>query len=270
LSSFRLESESGPFVVPPLVNKATVWFSLVVPTYNEAGNVEPLVEEVTRALEPRYKGRYEIIFSDDNSPDGTAAKVESLTGRFPQVKLMVREQERGLAKAVVRGWQKASGEILGVIDGDLQHPVNVLADLLAKVEEGADLVVASRYKSQGGFGNWGPIRRVQSQGAAVISWLILPEAVGQVSDPMSGCFAVSRRAIEGEPLHPEGYKIFLEVLACSRARKVDEVAYVFQLRQRGETKLSAKVYFEYLKQLVRLRLLLWQRKLQKGTGFGKL
>ena len=122
-------------MVPPLAPNTGIWFSLVVPTYNESQNVEPLVEEVTRVLDEKFAGKYEIIFADDNSPDGTAERVKSVTGRVPQVRLMVRTGKRGLATAVVRGWQVAQGRILGVMDGDLQHPVSVLPAILEKMEK---------------------------------------------------------------------------------------------------------------------------------------
>jgi len=260
VSDCELSPPSGPIIVPPLAQAQGLLFSLVVPTYNETDNVEPLVEQVAAVLDDRYAGRYEIIFADDNSPDGTAEKVKSVHQRFPQAKVMVRTNERGLATAVARGWQTAQGTILGVIDGDLQHPVSVLAEILAKVESGADLVHASRYTKDGGVGKWGLYRQFVSRFSALLSHLVIPEVTKQVSDPGSGCFALRRSTIEGRVLEPTGYKLLIEVLVRGHFNRIDEVPYTFQLRQRGETKVSAWLFFQYLGQLAKLRLLLWQRQ----------
>jgi dolichol-phosphate mannosyltransferase len=261
VNDFRLPAPTGPLVVPPLDKPSNLFFSLIVPTYKECENVQPLVEQVTQILDERYRGRYEIIFADDDSPDETGQVVAAISERFPQVKLMVRKNERDLSTAVVRGWQNASGEILGVMDGDLQHPVTIWREVLNKIEQGADLVVATRYEKKDGLGAWGPIRRIQSQSAALVSFLVLPEATASVTDPMSGCFALRRTAIAGQLLKPQGYKLLLEVLARGNASNVDEVPYVFQLRRFGKTKVNWKLYVEYLLQLISLRIFLWKRKL---------
>jgi len=257
VSDCRLAAPEGPLVVPPASGTGTVWFSLVVPTYNERANIEPLVEQVIKALDEKYAGRYEAIFVDDNSPDGTAAAVERVSRRFRQVKLVVRTGERGLATAVVRGWQKSAGSVLGVMDGDLQHPPEVLADILTRIEGKADLVLASRYCQLGGTGSWGWARRLASKIAAMFSLIVLPEAVARVGDPLSGCFAFRREVIAGVKLAPEGYKILLEVLARGRAQAIEETPYDFRLRRHGKTKATCRQLIEYLVQLMRLRLHRW-------------
>jgi dolichol-phosphate mannosyltransferase len=257
-----LKAETGELKVPAQKEEPRVWFSLIVPTFNEKDNVELLVRQVSQVLDPNYKGRYEIVFADDNSPDGTAERALAMQAEFPQVKVMVRTQERGLATCVVRGWQQACGEILGVIDGDLQHPPDVLADMLNRIENGADLVLATRYSDEGSVGEWGWLRTFNSQGARALGTIFLPEAIGKVSDPMSGCFVLRRSAIANERLAPRGYKILLEVLARGRFKRVEESAYVFQMRMHGVTKLTWKQYMEYLQQVLELRLFLWSRMLR--------
>jgi dolichol-phosphate mannosyltransferase len=259
----QVTAPSGPIIVPPLAEKTSIWFSLVVPTYNESQNVETLVEQVAKALDAKFSGRYEIIIADDNSPDGTADVVKNVASRFTQVRLMVRTNERGIASAVARGWQRARGEVLGVIDGDLQHPVDVLPEILTKIESGDELVVASRYTKDGSVGKWGPSRLFVSRFSALLSHIVIPEATKQVSDPGSGCFAVRRSVIEGRLLDPTGIKTLIEVLVRGRASKVGEVPYTFRLRERGETKVSSKLFFEYLEHLIKLRLYLWSRTSEK-------
>jgi dolichol-phosphate mannosyltransferase len=255
----RVAAPSGPIIVPPVAQQADIWFSLAIPTYNECQNIEPLVEQVTRTLDERYAGRYELLFADDNSPDGTAQTVESVAKRFAQIKVMVRKEERGLATAVGRAWQIARGEILGVFDGDLQHPVHVLPKLLEKIESGCDLAVASRYTSEGGLGNSTIGRIFVSRFSTLLAKLVIPEAIRYVSDPGSGCFALRRSAIASRLIEPKGYKLLTEVLARGMFTQIGEVSYTVQPRQRGETKVHAGLFFEYLVQLINLRLFLWRR-----------
>ncbi|PZO55628.1 MAG: sulfonate ABC transporter permease, partial [Phormidesmis priestleyi] len=125
-------------------------FSLVIPTYNERGNVAKIVAQLTHLLDGFIPGDYELILVDDDSPDRTWQMAQDLTATYPQLQVMRRQSERGLSSAVIRGWQVAKGEILGVIDADLQHPPEVLITLLRATMEGADLAVASRHVEGGG------------------------------------------------------------------------------------------------------------------------
>jgi dolichol-phosphate mannosyltransferase len=167
--------------------------------------------------------------------------------------VMRRQHERGLSTAVIRGWQVAKGEILGVIDGDMQHPPKVLLQLLAEMNRGADLAVASRHLENGGVSNWHFMRRFLSRGAQILGLVILPTVVGRISDPMSGYFMVRRSAIAGTILYPTGYKILLEILGRGQIKQIAEVGYVFQERKEGESKVTWKQYVEYILHLLRLR-----------------
>ena len=243
----------GPLIVNP-ERTAPIRLSLIVPTFNESGNLEELLKQLTAVLEPRLAGEYEIVVVDDDSPDGTWALAMRLAERWPAVRVIRRRSEKGLSTAVIRGWQAARGAVLGVIDADLQHPPEVLARLWEAIEAGADLAVASRHVDGGGVGRFSVLRRALSRGAQLLGIAVLPSVVRRVSDPMSGCFFVRRAAVAGTELSPLGYKILLEVLGRGHVRSVAEVGYVFRERLAGESKVSARLYLDYLRHLVRLRL----------------
>ena len=228
-------------------------FSLIVPTYNEGQNLAKLVEILSHLLDGYFGDRYELIIVDDNSPDLTWQVGLDLMPHYPQLRIMRRQGEKGLSTAVIRGWQAASGEVLGVIDGDLQHPPETLLTMLDTIAKDADLVVASRHVEGGGVSDWGFIRRFLSRGAQMLGLLILPNVIGRVSDPMSGYFMVRRSAITNCTMNPLGYKILIEVLGRGNIDRVAEVGYVFQERQEGESKVTWRQYVDYILHLLRLR-----------------
>ena len=228
--------------------------SVVIPTYKERDNIENVVNILSGLLDKTIPGNYELIVVDDDSPDRTWEVAENLIPDYPQLRVMRRQEERGLSSAVIRGWQVARGSILGVIDGDLQHPPEVLTQLWQKIEQGADLAVASRHVEGGGVSSWSVIRRFLSRGAQVLGLVILPEVVGRVSDPMSGYFMVRRKAIANTTLNPIGYKILLEVIGRGQIREIGEAGYIFRERTEGESKVTWKQYVDYIQHLIRLRL----------------
>ena len=243
----------GLLQIPYVEQVDTVLLSLVVPTYNEAGNVVLLVEKLTRLLDRICPNDYELIIVDDDSPDQTWEITRSLLSEYPNLRVMRRTQERGLSTAVIRGWQVSRGRFLGVIDGDLQHPPEVLEKLLGELASGSDLAVASRHVAGGGISEWSVFRRMTSRGAQILGLMIAPQVVGRVSDPMSGYFMVRRSAIKNQILNPQGYKILLEILGRGEIGEISEVGYVFQERQDGESKVTWRQYVEYLQHLIRLR-----------------
>ena len=248
-----LSVPQGPLQIAA-VSSDPLRLSLVLPTYNESGNITDIIQVLTQLLEPVLKNQYELIVVDDNSPDYTWKMAADLMADYPQLQVMRRVEEKGLSTAVVRGWQAARGEILGVIDADLQHPPEILLQLLAEMQQGADLALASRHVEGGGVSEWSLIRRFLSRGAQMLGLLILPEVISRLSDPMSGYFMVKRKAIAGKTLSPVGYKILVEVAARGNIRWIAEVGYVFRERQTGESKVTWKQYGEYLQHLLRLRL----------------
>jgi dolichol-phosphate mannosyltransferase len=251
-----LDTPSGPSTISPLAEGADsrIRLSLILPTYNESKNIREMVRRLTQVLERALPAAYEIIVVDDDSPDRTWELAHSLTGEYAQLRVMRRQQERGLSTAVIRGWQASRGELLGVIDADLQHPPEITVDLYNEMAHGADLAVASRHVEGGGVSDWSILRRILSRAAQVIGLVILPGVVGRVSDPMSGFFMLRRSAIQGIKLNPLGYKILIEVLGRGKFRWIGEVPYVFQERVQGESKVTRKVYIDYLRHLLRLRI----------------
>ncbi len=226
--------------------------SVVVPTYNEAENITVLID----ALEAALGGvDHEIIVVDDDSPDRTweRARQHGLTLHNP-LHVIRRTEDRGLSSAVLTGMRAARGDVLAVIDADLQHDERVLPLMVDEIVAGADICVGSRKVEGGGYGDWSRRRRLVSWTATVLAQRVLKTVA---SDPMSGFFAVSREAfIEAESsINPRGFKILLEFLARSRpGAKVAEVGYVFRNRERGQTKMSGGVIGQYLLALLDLRL----------------
>jgi dolichol-phosphate mannosyltransferase len=226
----------------------------VVPTFNERHNLADLIAQLTALLDPELGDDYELIVVDDDSPDRTWELAAELSARYPKLRVLRRQHERGLSTAVIRGWQVARGDILAVIDADLQHPPEATVDLLRAMTRGADLAVGSRHIEGGGVSDWSVFRRILSRGAQLLGLMLLPGVLGRVSDPMSGYFMVRRAAIAGVTLSPLGYKILVEVIGRGKVRWIAEVGYVFRERAEGASKVTWRVYLDYLRHLVRLRL----------------
>ncbi len=259
-----LPSPNGNFAIAdrpifPLNYSAdnSLLLSLILPTYQEKDNIEKIIIILANLLDDVIAGKYELIVVDDNSPDRTWEVASKMTEEYPQLQVMRRIEEKGLSTAVIRGWQAARGEFLGVIDADLQHPPETVLKLLAEMGRGADLAVASRHVLGGGVSDWSLSRRFLSRGAQMLGLIILPGAIGRLSDPMSGYFMVRRDAIINVPLSPIGYKILIEVVARGKIRWIAEVGYVFQERKSGASKVTKKQYIEYIQHLLRLRFSLW-------------
>ena len=231
----------------------TVHLSLVVPTYNESANIGRLLRSLHEVL-TGMGATFEIIVVDDDSPDRTWATAAEIARTHPEIRVLRRTGASGLATAVICGWAHARGSVLGAIDGDGQHPPEVVADLMAAMDERTDVAVASRHVPGGGVSNWSAVRRLLSRGAQALGLLLLPGTVGRVTDPMSGFFLVRRDVVATANLDPVGYKILLEVLARGDVLRVVERPYVFLERKEGESKVSAGHYLGYLRHLMRLRI----------------
>ena len=246
---------AGPLIIPshPAGPDRPLRLSLVIPTFNERRNIADLVAQLTALLDPELGDDYELIVVDDDSPDRTWELAAELTAKWPKLRVIRRETERGLSTAVIRGWQAARGEVLAVIDADLQHPPEVTVSLWREIARGADLAVGSRHIQGGGVSDWSLLRRMLSRGAQLLGLVLLPGVLGRVSDPMSGYFMIRRGAIAGAEMHPLGYKILVEVIGRGRVRWIAEVGYVFRERTAGESKVTWRVYLDYLRHLVRLR-----------------
>ncbi len=225
--------------------------SVVIPTYKEADSIQEVIRRAASTLSQSGE-EYELIVVDDNSGDGTAELAEELAREFP-VRVLRRAGRQGLATAVVDGWGIARGDLLGVIDADLQHPPEILTPLARALRgSNADLAISSRYVAGGGTSDWELSRRLISWGATHLAASVLPLKLSAVSDPMSGMFLVRSEAIKDTKLSPLGYKILLEVLAKGKIEKIAEVPYQFEERTRGSSKLGLRQYGEYLAHLMRL------------------
>jgi dolichol-phosphate mannosyltransferase len=222
--------------------------SVISPTYNESENIGLLIAELEKILAGTD---YEILISDDNSPDLTWARVEEIGQRNPRVRGLRRTSNRGLGPSVVDGFNAANGEAVACIDADLQHDPAVLPRMLKELMNGANLVVATRYMPGGGTANWGMIRRFGSWGCTKLAlWLLGVK----LRDPMSGYFMMRRDDFLKirDRLNVRGYKILLEIAAHMRPCNLGEIPYTFGPRALGESKLSKKIVFAYLSQLWRL------------------
>jgi dolichol-phosphate mannosyltransferase len=229
--------------------------SLIVPTRNEAANISELLVRLDR-LPAGVLG--EVIFVDD-SEDDTPAVIAYLAPSFDfAVDVVHREpgdRVGGLSGAVVEGFRRAQGRWLAVMDGDLQHPPEVLADLFATGESaGADIVCATRNVDGGGRDGLGAARDVISKSFAGFARRAFPRRLAGVSDPMSGLFMVRRTAVDPEGLRPTGFKILLEILVRTPGLQRAEVSYEFAARSAGDSKASLKQGVTYLRHLARLRL----------------
>jgi dolichol-phosphate mannosyltransferase len=245
----------GPLVIPtvPPEGGSAIRLSLIIPTYNEGKNIGELIRQLTALLDPVVGDGYELVVVDDDSADRTWELAAEIAIGSPKVRVIRRQGEKGLSTAVIRGWQAARGEILAVIDADLQHPPEAAVALFQALQGQIDMAVGSRHVEGGGVSDWSFTRRILSRGAQFLGLLLLPGVLGRVSDPMSGYFMVRRSAIAGVELRPLGYKILLEVIGRGRIRSIAEVGYVFRERTGGESKVTWRLYPQYLLHLVRLR-----------------
>ena len=217
--------------------------SVVIPTFNERANIEPLVAKVAQALGDLA---WEIIFVDDDSPDGTYDEVNRVSQSEPRVRCLRRVGRRGLSSAVIEGMLVANASAIAVMDADFQHDETKLPEMLRLLTEGgADVVVATRYSDGGGVGEWDTTRAQLSVWANRLSRALVGD---QTSDPVSGFFML-RRQVLAEALYDlsqQGYKILIDILTSSRrSLVVKEVPYVFRDRREGDSKLSLLVVAEF-------------------------
>jgi dolichol-phosphate mannosyltransferase len=225
-----------------------VELAVVLPTFNERDNVEPLIarlEEVLAGTE------WEAIFVDDDSRDGTAEHVRAIARRKPYIRCVQRLGRRGLSTACIEGVLASSAPFLAVMDADLQHDETLLPRMLEMLKSSAlDIVIGSRYAAGGGVGAWDPSRARISDLATRLSRLVVK---AELSDPMSGFFMIRRPVFEAalRDLSGQGFKILIDLFASSpRPLAFAELPYQFRLRRHGESKLDTLVAWEYLQLLL--------------------
>jgi dolichol-phosphate mannosyltransferase len=263
LRSPHLPVEAAP-AAPSDASSRVPRVSIVVPTFNEAGNIDRLLDRIAAVMgSDGVTGPWEVVVVDDDSADGTWRRVEDRSRRDDRVRLLRRVGHRGLSSAVLAGMAVARGEVLVVIDGDLQHDEERIPDLVAAIDDGADIAMGSRSVDGGGYGTMGRRRQLWSRVGTALARL----ATGvEVSDPMSGFFAVSRdryQELAGR-LNPHGFKILLEFLARGSRPRVREVGYVFRSRGEGTTKFSLRVVAGFLLSIAELALVERFGRLSRG------
>ncbi|ATW50237.1 glycosyltransferase [Streptomyces peucetius] len=228
--------------------------TIVVPTFNESGNIRELLRRITESVPARLP--CEVLFVDD-STDDTPDVIRGAAQDCPfPVDVLHRDTPvGGLGGAVVEGIRKAGSDWIVVMDADLQHPPALVPELVAAGEgAGADLVVASRYIRGGSrAGLAGGYRIAVSRGATWLTKALFPRRLRGISDPMSGFFAIRRSVVTADELKPLGYKILLELAVRCRPETVAEVPFVFQDRFAGESKSTAREGMRFLGHLVGLR-----------------
>lgn len=232
----------GQFVAGP--GAATAELTIVVPTLNERDNIVPFLAKVEAVL---TDVAWELIFVDDDSPDGTADAVRTIARSDPRVRCLQRLGRRGLSTACIEGILASASLYVAVMDADMQHDERLLPQMLNLLKSATcDLAVGSRYIPGGGVGDWQSSRANISGFATVLSRLVCRV---RIADPMSGFFMLRRDVFEGSMrrLSGQGFKILLDLIASSpRTLRVQELPFEFRTRQYGKTKLDTLVAWEFV------------------------
>lgn len=216
--------------------------SLIIPTYNEAPNIQPLIEEIFLSFN-KNNIDLEIIFVDDNSPDGTAEIIEKLSTLYP-VKVIRRSGKLGLGSAVRKGFEESTRPYLGVMDGDLSHDPHILNELITSLQE-YDIAIGSRFEKTSSVEDWKLFRKLLSYVGVGLARILTG-----THDPLSGYFFLRRSVIEGAALETTGYKILLEILVKGIYKKVKEVPFCFRIRRHSQSKLSMREHILFIGQLI--------------------
>lgn len=218
--------------------------SIIVPTFNERQNVGPLVKKLDAALKGLV---WEVIFVDDDSPDGTAEHVRTISQNDPRVRCVQRISRRGLSSASIEGMLASSAPYLAVMDGDLQHDEMLLGKMLKRLRsDNLDIVIGSRYIQGGSTGTWSRQREQMSRFATSFGRMLMRV---DVQDPMSGFFMIRRDFLQRvvHRLSGKGFKILFDLFVSSPDPvRFVELPFEFRNRIAGESKLSTLVIWEYL------------------------
>jgi dolichol-phosphate mannosyltransferase len=222
--------------------------TLVIPTFNERDNVPLLVERLADVLAGIA---WEVVFVDDDSPDGTADVVRALARRHASVRCIQRVGRRGLASACVEGVLSSAAPYVGVMDGDLQHDERLLPTMLAMLQnERLDIVIGSRFTGGGDVAAMPTHRlKISRWGNRLARFVVKAD----LTDPMSGFFMLRRPAFDAalRGLSAQGYKLLVDIFASSPSQPAfKELAFTFRERRHGQSKLDTLIALEYLQLLL--------------------
>ena len=286
-----MQSNQSERLIP---DKSLIDLSVIVPTYNESENILHLLESIRKKIPPSLSA--EVIVVDDNSPDRTGELAEhfsqtlgkgnievqdsSSTERKPHggdsssivsgqakfsVSVMHRDEKKGLVSAIMDGIKSSKGQYILVMDADLSHSPDVIPKMVEELSSpDVDIVVASRYVRGGSIIGWPFKRRLISKGAVKLARYSL-RLNKQITDPMSGFFALKRHIIDNVKIDSAGYKILLEILVKSSDANVKEIPYTFTNRKAGKSKLDNAVIWDYIKAVYHLYR--YGRKSSKATSW---
>ena len=223
--------------------------TVIIPTFNEEANIRNIVMAVD-AVFHEHSLHGQILVVDDNSSDATISIVHELKRQKANVEILVREQDHGLSQSVVDGFSHASSDVFVVIDADFSHPPVLIPRMYDEIRKGNDVVIGSRYMEGGGIKKWPLKRRIISIGATFLGRLLFPD----ITDPVSGFFAIRKTVIDKASLKPRGYKILLEVLGKGTWEKDKEIPFEFVDREEGTSKLKIRTIIEYALQVLDITL----------------
>jgi dolichol-phosphate mannosyltransferase len=219
-------------------------FSLVIPTYNEKENIQKLLIMLKEHFH-KNKIDGEVIVVDDNSPDGTGQILEKLKIEYANLKVIHRLGKLGLSSAVIEGFKIAEGDVLGVMDADLSHPIEKINEMYKTFEKDIDLVIGSRYIRGGRIEGWNLHRKILSKGATILARIFV-----NVKDPASGFFMIKKELVLDKEINPKGFKILLELLIKTNCKNVVEVPITFVNRTLGKSKAGTKEIIYFIRNLL--------------------
>lgn len=224
--------------------------SIILPTYNESKSIKTTIHSILNQLE-NTNSDYEIIVSDDNSPDKTWEIVQDLSKKNNKIHLLRRYKNRGLSPAVLDAFKIAKGNFFLVMDADGQHDETKIQTMLKEIQN-HDIVVGSRYIKDGKIDDWAIHRIFVSKFASYLAYPLLKKK--KINDPLSGFFMIKKTLFEKLPqnMNVSGYKILLDILFASpNTVKIKEIPYKFKNRDYGKSKLGSKVIIEYINMLIK-------------------
>ncbi len=222
--------------------------SIVIPTFNERLNVIKIADRIKAVMANIYV--FEIIFVDD-STDDTPEYLKKLNNMYKNISYLHRTGKGDLSTAVLCGIEMSKGEMIVVMDADLQHPPELLPEMIHTLEEGCDIVIPSRHLLGGDEDGLNFFRKIVSHSAALIGKIFLKK-LRDVSDPTGGFFGFKSEILEGVILNPVGWKILMEILVRGKYSKVMEIPYKFEKRDYGNSKMSFRQQINYLRHIFRL------------------